>query len=66
MALSVFVFICSSTSQWSFNMINLFFGGGSALTGKFASVTRMDPKKESVGGMMCEVHMCTCASMHVF
>ena len=47
-------------------MINLFFGGGSALTGKFASVTRMDPKKESVGGMMCEVHMCTCASMHVF
>ena len=39
MALSVFVFICSSTPQWSFNMMkNLVFGGGSALTGKFASV----------------------------
>ena len=58
--------VCFCTPQWSFHMMNnSVFGGGSALTGKFASVTRMEPKKEGDGGMMCEVHVCTCAFMCV-
>ena len=67
-ASSVFVFICSrSTPQWSFHIMNnLVFGGGSALTGKFASETRMEPRKESDGGMKREVCVRTCAFMCVF
>ena len=48
-------------------MNNLVFGGGSALTGKFASVTRIEPRKEGDDvRMMCEVHVCTCAYVCVF
>ena len=43
------------------------FGGGSALTGKFASVTRTEPRKEGDDvRMMCEVRVCTCAYVCVF
>ena len=47
-------------------MNNLAFDSGSALTGKFASVNRMEPRKERGDvRMMFEVRVCTCAYMCV-